>query len=45
MKLDKLRYSLTKHIEKYLFTTDNYKLLIHSTQQNLKKNYIIKVNF
>ena len=34
MKLDKLRYSLTKHIEKYLFTTDNYKLLIHPTQQN-----------
>ena len=29
MPLDKLRYLLTEHIEKFMFTTDNYKLLIH----------------
>ena len=31
--LDKLRYLLTDHIEKFMFTTDNYKLLIHPSVQ------------
>lgn len=34
MKLDKLRYSLTKHIEKVMFTYDNFKLLIHPDMDN-----------
>jgi len=34
--LDKLRYLFTEHIEKFMFTTDNYKLLIHPS---LKNNY------
>lgn len=29
MNLDKLRYYLTEHIEKYLFTCENLRLLIH----------------
>ncbi len=29
MDLDKLRYSLTQHIEKLAFTSENFKLLIH----------------
>ena len=34
MKLDKLRYSLTKHIEKVMFTYHNFKLLIHPDMDN-----------
>ena len=29
MKLDKLRYLLTEHTEKFLFTCGNFRLLIH----------------
>ena len=29
MNVDKLRYSLTQYIEKFMFTYDNFKLLIH----------------
>lgn len=29
MNLSKMRYSLTEHMEKYIYTFDNFKLLIH----------------
>ncbi len=29
MSLNKLRYSLTEHTEKFFFTYENFKLLIH----------------
>ena len=32
--LDKLRYLFTEHIEKFMFTIDNYKLLIHPSVKN-----------
>lgn len=34
MKLDKLRYELTEHREKVMFTYDNFKLLIHPDMDN-----------
>lgn len=34
MKLDKLRYELAEHIEKVMFTYDNFKLLIHPDMDN-----------
>lgn len=34
MKIDKLRYDLTTHVEKFMFTYDNYKLLIHPSINN-----------
>ena len=34
MRLDKFRYSLTEHVEKFMFTYDNFKLLIHPDIRN-----------
>ena len=36
MTLDKLRYFLTDHIERYSFTYENLKLLIHPSIANYR---------
>lgn len=39
--LDKLRYLFTEHVEKFVFTIDNYKLLIHPSVKNNKNNDLL----